>query len=647
MTEGFEALCHKEIEIRFVDGADSIRSITSTELRTRALGLLHHFREHGIRQGDELIICTSNNLAFIDAFWACLFGGVIPVPVAPGISEEQRTKLFRVYGRLRRPFLYTDHQTGARIRALADQLGIDETYQRLKAKTVLTENITDLSQAADPVRPSPNDTAFIQFSSGSTRDPKGVVLSHHNLTINIRDIHAATRLSDDDSSLSWMPLTHDMGLIGFHLAMLMRGLTHTIMATDVFVRRPTLWLQTACRDKVTLLCSPNFGYRLFLKAFGRWKIADLDLSHIRLIFNGAEPISAAVCTEFLDTLAPYGLKRAAMVPVYGLAEAGLAVSFSNLDKNYNTMRVKRNNLGPGQTIVESADDKAIEIVEAGVPVAHCNVRITDGKGMALSPRRVGSIEISGPNVTKGYYGEVSPQPDNSHGRWFDTGDLGFVKDDSLYVTGRLKDILFVNGQNYYAQDLENIACSVDGIDAGKIAVCAVSHAGGKSEAIAAFVLHFGSGAEFVPVALKVQEALSKHAGVELNAIIPVDEIPKTTSGKIRRYALRQAYDNGEFESILADHFADERAVHPESASHSELEETLFEICANSLDGVKLHRHDNFFEIGLNSLKLVEIHELIDQHFPSQLEISDIFDHPTLAQLAAFLQINQQSTHSRG
>ena len=346
MTEGFDALCHKDSGIRFVDAADTIGSITSTELRGRALGLLRHFHERGIRQGDELIICTPNNLAFIDAFWACQFGGIVPVPIAPGISEDQRSKLFRVYRQLTRPFLYTDLRTGARIRALADRLGIDESYRQLKANTVLTENVNDLSQAAEPITPGPDDIAFIQFSSGSTRDPKGVVLSHRNLAVNIGDIHAASGLSDDDSSLSWMPLTHDMGLIGFHLAMLMRGLTHTIMATEVFIRRPTLWLQTACRDKVTLLCSPNFGYRLFLKAFGRWKIDELDLSHIRLIFNGAEPISATVCEEFLGTLAPYGLKRAAMVPVYGLAEASLAVSFSTPHQSYGTMRVRRDSLGP-------------------------------------------------------------------------------------------------------------------------------------------------------------------------------------------------------------------------------------------------------------------------------------------------------------
>jgi acyl-CoA synthetase (AMP-forming)/AMP-acid ligase II len=640
LTEGFDSLCHLQSRIRFVDTADTIRSITSGELRGRALGLLHHFQGRGIRQGDELILCTPNNLAFIDAFWACQFGGIVPVPIAPGVSDDQRSKLFRVYRQLKRPFLYTDHQTGARIRALADRMDIDDTYRQLKANTVLTENVGDLSQPAAPLRPKPDDIAFIQFSSGSTRDPKGVVLTHRNLAVNIRDIHQATGLSDQDSSLSWMPLTHDMGLIGFHLAMLMRGLTHTIMATEVFIRRPTSWLQTACRDKVTLLCSPNFGYRLFLKAFGRWRIEDLDLSRIRLIFNGAEPISATVCEEFLDALAPHGLKRSAMVPVYGLAEAGLAVSFSTPHQGYATMRVQRDSLGPGRTVVESTADDAVEIVDVGKPVAHCDVRITDARGTVLSPGQVGSIEISGPNVTGGYYGEHSPEPGDGH-HWLDTGDVGFFKDDSLYISGRLKDILFVNGQNHYAHDLENIVCRIDGIDAGKVAVCAVDDGDGKSEAIAVFVLHFGNPEAFASVATRVRKMIGEYAGVEVDLVIPVAEIPKTTSGKIMRFALRQAFDTGEFSAVVSGLPADEPAASAQSAGRSDLEETLLEICAGSLGDVNLQRHDNFFEIGMNSLKLIEIHELIDRHYPSQLEVSDIFDHPTLARLAAFLQARQQ------
>ncbi len=634
LTEGLEAVRQYDHRVFFIDGKNKHRSITFPELYQRALGLLGHLLQRGLGKGDELIICTSNNLAFIDAFWACQLGGIIPVPISPGISTEQHYKLLRVYRLLRNPHLYTDHQTGARIRTFMDQLGAQADYAELKSKTILLENITSLNQSAEPLVAAPEDVSFIQFSSGSTSDPKGVVLTHGNLTVNIQDIHAAVRLNDDDRSLSWMPLTHDMGLIGFHLAMVLRGITHYIMDTSVFVRRPTAWLQMACQEKTTILCSPNFGYRLFLKAFGRWKIEDLDLSHVRLIFNGAEPVSASVCEEFLNTLTPFGLKASSLVPVYGLAEASLAVSVSDLDDNYRSINVQRESIGMGRKISETSSNGAVTIVEVGKPVAHCAVRITDSDGAPVASETVGRIEIKGPNVTHGYY--ASPGLDRSayaDDNWLDTGDVGFVKGDRLFVTGRLKDVMFVNGQNFYAHDLENIACELPYLDPGNIVISAIPDESGSGEEIAAFVIHHGDYEQFKPVIAGVRRILGERTGAAVTHVLPVSQIPKTTSGKLQRYILRQRYVNGEFDGLLTNYSLSVSSTQP----HTEIEDALLDICSSSLGGIKLERNDNFFEIGMNSLKLVEMHELIDQRFPAQLEITDFFDHPTLAQLAAFLQ----------
>ena len=616
------------------DGLDG-ESFQFSRVRARALGLLSNFRDRGLRQGDELILCTHNNLAFVDAFWACQFGGIIPVPVAPGMTEEQRGKLFHIYRQLERPYVYTDLPTGARIRALAEKLELGGEYQRFKSRTILIENIADLEHPADPVRIEPENIGFIQFSSGSTSDPKGIVLTHSNLAVNISDIHHATRMRDDDRSLSWMPLTHDMGLIGFHLAMLTRGLNHSLMPTEAFLRRPTIWLQAASREKATLLCSPNFGYRLFLRAFARWKIDDLDLSRVRLIFNGAEPVSAAVCEQFLVALSPFGLAPTSMAPVYGLAEATVAVSFPEPGERFRSVRLDRGSLGPGQRIAESREGDAVDIVDVGRPVAHCEVRVTDGQGNGYPEGQVGSIEVRGPNVTRGYYGQPPLRGNGAGSGWLDTGDLGFLRQGSLYITGRLKDILFVNGQNYYAHDLEDLASRVDGVEPGKVVVCGVSDTESGSEQVAVFILHFGAPEELAPVASEVRRLLGERAGVEVGTVVPVPDIPRTTSGKIKRFTLRQAYEAGEFEQASS-----ALSAAPDSAGGeacSELESLLLEICRPSLEGITLHRQDNFFEIGMNSLKLVEIHELIDQRFPSRLEVSDLFDHPTLAQLATFLE----------
>ena len=640
ITEGLEAVRRKDRRIFYVNGNDK-KSITFDELYQRALGLLTHFFDRGLTRGDELIISTDNNLAFVDAFWACQLGGIIPVPIAPGISEQQRDKLFRVYRLLRSPFVYTDHQSGARIRTFADQVGAGVEYKELKSRTILVENITDLNRPATPWKPDSEDVSFIQFSSGSTSDPKGIILTHRNLTINIEDIHASTQLQDSDLSLSWMPLTHDMGLIGFHLAMLLRGTSHYIMATDAFIRRPTSWLQTASQQKITLLCSPNFGYRLFLKAFARWKIEEFDLSHVRLIFNGAEPVSASVCEEFISTLAPYGLKQTAMAPVYGLAEATVAVSFPPLDNNYQSIRVKRDSMGLGDPIVESSAEDSVEIVAVGKPVQHCAVRITDSQGSLLPDSHVGRIEINGPNVTQGYYRQAGPDRNAATANgWLDTGDLGFLKDGLIYITGRVKDVMFVNGQNFYAHDLENLACECPGVEQGRVVVCSETDEKTGAESIIVFVLHYGGADEFRSIASDVRRFIGQRTGTEIQHVIPVDRIPKTTSGKVQRFALQSAYAKGEFEECLMEQVTESPTENTQN--YSEMEDTLLDICATSLDGIKLERHDNFFEIGMNSLKLVEIHELIDQRFPAQLEVSDLFDHPTLAQLAAFLETKQST-----
>lgn len=638
LTEGFESVYRNGGRTHFIGHGGKRESVSFDELRRRALVLLAHLHRRGLGSGDELIICTDHNQAFIDAFWACQFGGIVPVPIAPGLTEPQRHKLFRVYRTLARPYLFTDHQTGSRIRALADKLSLGAEYQAFKSRTILIENVTAVGRAAAPVPTGEHDVALIQFSSGSTSDPKGVVLTHRNLCVNIQDIHSATGLEERDVSLSWMPLTHDMGLIGFHLAMLMRGASHHIMATDVFVRRPTFWLQAASECRATVLCSPNFGYRLFLKAFERWKIEGLDLSQVRLVFNGAEPISAAVCEEFLDALEPYGLRRAAMVPVYGLAEASLGVSISDPGESYRTLWARRDSLGPGDEVVESSRD-SLPIVAVGAALPRCAVRITGAERDPLPPGRVGRIEISGPNVTRGYYDAPRARSDDG---WLDTGDLGFVKGEQLYVTGRTKDVIFVNGQNFYAHDLENIAAGCPGLDLGKVAVSAVRSRDGKSESAAVFVLHFGDAHAFAPIAADVRRALSEHAGVEVENVVPVDHIPRTTSGKLQRYLLAQAYTSGRFDDLLAelDRAGREAEVEPDAAS--DMERSLLEICASSLGDVRLQRNENFFEVGMNSLKLVEIHELIDQRFPGRLEVSDLFDHPTLARLAAFLESKQDA-----
>jgi acyl-CoA synthetase (AMP-forming)/AMP-acid ligase II len=627
--------------VTYVDGENSERRVPYGDIHQRALGILYHLQALGAQRGDKMIIFLSNNEQFLDGFWAAVCGGIVPVPLAVGISDEHRHKLLRVARKLGKPLLYTDSKNLERLAALAAEVGEKALFEEIKARAFLVESITDISRPGKLYRPTPDDLAFIQFSSGSTSEPKGVMLTHGNLIANAQGATAVGKYNDQDVTLSWMPLTHDMGLIGFYLIQFANRVHINLMPTELFVRRPLLWLQVASKKRVTLTCSPNFGYRHFLKVLGDRRLEGVDLSSIRQIYNGAEPISVELCNEFMSTLAYTGLKHQAMFPVYGLAEASLAVAFPEPGADYRWIRVNRHKLGVGaQVEVNPAEARnALELVCVGQVVPNTELRIADDARAALPDGQVGHILIRGPNVTRGYFAdpEATAAAIGADG-WVDTGDLGFIHEGSLYIAGRSKEIIFVNGQNYYPYDLENIAQRAPGLDLNKLVAAGVAREDSKGEELVIFVLHRGTMQEFLPTAAAVSRLINEHTGLEVAQVIPTKRIPKTTSGKVQRHLLEAAYIDGEFDAELAE-LATLRESHGGTAqvSGTELETRLQSICEAALPGKRIDVNDNLFEIGASSLKLIEIHENVDREFPGLIDLTELFDHPTIADLAKHLE----------
>ncbi len=468
-----------------------------------------------------------------------------------------------------------------------------------------------------------------------------MILSHANLVANTRSSTEIDRFTSDDVSLSWMPLTHDMGLIGFYLMQFANRVHINLMPTELFVRRPLLWLQTASKKRATITCSPNFGYRHFLKVLGDRKLEGVDLSSLRLIYNGAEPISVELCKEFMSALAGTGLKREAMYPVYGLAEASLAVTLPKFGAEFRWMRVNRHRLNVGDRVEQNPANPrdALELVCCGEPIPQTEVRIADDGRAPIADDHVGRILIRGPNVTRGFIGdaEATALAIDAEG-WLDTGDLGFLHERSLYITGRSKEIIFVNGQNYYPYDLENIAQRAPGLELGKVVAAGVRKPDEQVEQLVVFVLHRGSAVEFLPTAIAVGRLINEHTGLEVAQVIPVKRIPKTTSGKVQRHLLEQGYADGEFDAELAE-LAQlrERQSGGAHQSGSALEARLQGICESVLTGKRVEVGDNLFDIGASSLKLIEIHETIDREFPGLIDLTELFDHPTIHELAKHLE----------
>jgi len=628
----------KDREIRFIDGENKESTLRFGDLWDRATALLGSLQARGMQPGDELVIFSKSNQSFVIAYWAAMLGGIVPVPVAVGISDEHRIKLFRILRQLERGTLFTELGLLERLLEFSKSREMNEVSEILESRTVLMSDVTPGNDGT-VYGASPDDVAFIQYSSGSTSDPKGVCLTHANLCANVRAIIEATHWNDRDNSLSWMPLTHDMGLIGYHLSVMAAGMNHAVMDTNVFVRRPLLWMLKTSELQATQLCSPNFGYKHFLKLFERKGLPDgTDLSCVRLILNGAEPISYDLCEEFLAELAPYGLQRSTMFPVYGLAEATVGVTVGNPGDEYSRVTMHRHSLSIGEPyeIAEAGDADAVSFVKVGNAIRDCEIRLTGDADEILDSGRIGHIQLRGASVTEKIYGdEEATGALFTKDGWLRTGDCGVFVDDQLVITGREKDILIVNGQNYYPHDIEEIIARIDGLDLGKTVVAGANPSGKQTEELLVFVLFRQDLETFASLADQVRNIVGEYAGLEVDHVIPVPKIPKTTSGKVQRVHLLNAYFDGEYSDLIAD-------MSPGDAVQDELDDDplvaeLEQICREFSKDRVIGPDDNLFEVGVSSLTLTEIVLAIEEKHPGKLDISDLFDYPTLREIAGFLR----------
>jgi acyl-CoA synthetase (AMP-forming)/AMP-acid ligase II/acyl carrier protein len=628
----------KPREIRFINGDKDESVLSFDDLWTKAANFLGDLQKRGMEPGSELVIFTHSNERFLIAFWAAILGGIVPVPVAVGISDEHRFKLFRIFSQMRRGTLFTEAELLLRLQDFATSQNLTDVRSKLESRSLAASAI-DPGLVGTVAAVTSQDTAFIQYSSGSTSDPKGVCLTHHNLTANIRAIVEGTRWQKDDQSLSWMPLTHDMGLIGYHLSVLAAGMNHAVMDTGLFVRRPLLWMTKAMELKATQLCSPNFGYKHFLKQFERKGVDNLDLSSVRLILNGAEPISWELCETFLAALAPYGLKRSTMFPVYGLAEATVGVTFPVYGSVLDRITVDRHQLriGAPYELKEPGDPDAVSFVKVGRAIRDCEIRIVDDNDSRLADGHIGHIQIDGANVTTGLYGNDAAlaalfTPD----RWLRTGDCGVIVDGDLVITGRAKDIIIVNGQNYYPHDIEEVIAQIHDLDLGKVVVAGVTSKKTQAEEMLVFVLYRQDVESFRVLAAQVRDIVGEQIGLEVDHVIPVNRIPKTTSGKVQRAHLASAYLDGEFDDIIQ-----VLSGHGGAAANDLDDDPLVReielICRDFSKDRRIGPDDNLFEVGVSSLTLTEIVLAVEEKHPGKVDISDLFDNPTIRELADFIR----------
>lgn len=635
--------------ITFIYDEKEEKTVLYRQLYSNAVRMLFYLQSKGIGKGQEVILQVNDNEIFLSVFWACILGGIIPVPVSPVVNDEQKQKLFRIWTILEDPYVFADEKVlDALLKTKADY--DMELIDAIKAKTIYSEDASLVTGAGIIYKPLPEDIAFIQFSSGSTGNPKGVVLTHRNLLVNTEDMSKAWNDNTEDSILSWMPLTHDMGMITFHIRAILAGMNQYLIPTSLFIRKPLLWIDKVHEHRITITSSPNFGYKYFLLHYNQAKnLNTWDLSCLRIILNGAEPISACLCEEFMRKMEVYGLKCNSMTPAYGLAEATVGVSSNRPGEGLSVIYANRKFLGIGQKIkqTDACNSNSISFVDVGQPFENCQVRICDDRNRVLQDDYIGYIQIKGPNVTSGYYKNMDATESAIKDGWLNTGDLGFVRNGRLTITGRAKDIIIINGQNYYPHDIERVAENVKGIELGKIVACGVFDENTQKEEVFLFVLHKKGLEKFIPIACEVKKTVNRIFGIDIKEVIPIKKIFKTTSGKVQRYRLAEMYSKGAFTGIIQemDRLKASIAGNRETDEpETNIEKELLKIWQAVLKKTDIGINENLFEIGGQSISVISIAARIHQQFGVDIPVGRMFEIVTIRSQAEYIEASGYNSY---
>jgi thioester reductase-like protein len=597
---------------------------TCAEFDARSRHLAEYLSRHvGLRPGDRALLVYPPGLEIIVAFFACVRMGAIPVPVSAPMTmhfERGLAKLSFVAADCEARVALTTRKLYRSYRLSLEQRRIDGCEQSTSTRSPLNWVTTDdvRGQASDTFRDHPGAILFLQYTSGSTSDPKGVIVSHENA------IHNCQATTDHmPVGVCWLPQYHDMGLIGYYVYLVITGgTTYGFSPTD-FLKRPVLWLETLSRVRATYTSSPNFGFEYCLREdrIAPDQLAGLDLSSVRVLMNASEPVRADTYHRFLERFAPYGLRPRAHVVAYGLAENTLAVT--NYGRRLVTVDKRLFQQGTLRICdAERRHDEQLRLVSCGKPLSGIRVRIVDPRSRAaLGDGHIGEIWVAGKSTCRGYWNRpdlteevfnnaVAQDPEDHH-VYLRTGDLGFLDEGELFVCGRLKDLIIIRGTNYYPQDIEHIVEAAS----RKIRTGGVAAFTGNEQEETLVVVAEMRNPQDLPDPAEISHAIRTQCAIEPHTIVfvPARTIAKTTSGKIARSSTRQRWLRGELPALATHTNGTEHVARgaPSAGLSGRFRHLL---AAYSLTG---HEASTLAEIGIDSLTLVMlltgIEQVLDEH----------------------------------
>jgi len=531
------------------DEATVLGSLTYAELAARARAIARGLIARDVAPGDRVALMLPTSIDYFITFFGILYAGAVPVPIYPPM------RLSQIEDHLRRQIGILRNAGACLLITMPEGLRLAGLLRAQVESLNAVESVAHLADASTPPvnLPQPNNAdsvALIQYTSGSTGDPKGVVLSHANLLANIRAMGGVMEASSADVFVSWLPLYHDMGLIGAWLGCLHFAAPLYAMSPLSFLVRPESWLWAIHRFRATFSASPNFGFELCLNKIADADLEGLDLSSLRMVANGAEPVSVQTLRRFIDRFGRYGFPAQAMAPVYGLAECSVGLAFPPLGRLPIIDRVNRDRLSTDGVAepVRPEDPKPLEIVPCGQPLPGHEIRIVDEAGHELGERREGRLEFRGPSTTRGYFRNEAKTRELFHDGWLDSGDRAYMAGGDVCITGRIKDIIIRAGRHIYPQEVEDAVAEIPGIRKGCVAVFGVTdRASGTERVVVLAETRETDPAARANMQARAQEIAGDIAGTPPDEVVlaPPRIVPKTSSGKIRRSAAKELYENGQ------------------------------------------------------------------------------------------------------
>lgn len=625
--------------IGYIDGRGNETFVSYPQLLRAARRKLHGLLKLGFQCGDVSLLLIDEPRAFHETFWACILGGIVPAPIDHPTSwtphSQGLEKLYNIWGVAKKPILIIEQRYVERYQKL------QESEQFSGIKFIAMEELD--SHVMAPITDlNSDDLAFLQFSSGSTGNPKGVKLTHRNIILNTLASGNKLGVTENDITFTWLPHTHDMGIFGQHIIPILKGSEIKTFSPYTFIRSPYLFLQKISEYRGTWFCSPNFGYDWMTEKIREDKLKTLDLSSLRLTLNGAEPISAPTMRRFAKKFSVCGYRESMMLPAYGMAETTVGVSISEISEKPTIEKVDRYDYLYKDRVTPSMAEDALECIHLGEPIEGLSIRVVNESNEVLREHEIGEIQLKGDSVTSGYYNLDSVTNEALQDGWLSTGDLGYVSNGSIIVSGRKKEIIFIRGMNYFAQDLESVVYAKNYIPRGNLAAVGMLNEKTQTEEVYMFVKHKRLNDDFRYLKQHITQALQE-VGIEVKHVIPVKRIPTTTSGKIQRFLLRENLAKGIYDNILEKIQVnmENGKVPTEDQTDNTVKSMVNTIreCWSTilhLPSKDIGLDDEFFSLGGNSIKAFQLLDEIESTLNRDLGTDIIVLNKTVRQMADYI-----------